>query len=111
MVNWGSLLVQWSFPRPFWKSWRLSKDADEAYVDLCRVTIIFTNTNNVSEWSLCGDYVNCFCVGIFHDFEGQVKYNYKKTMNTISTDGHHDLVLVVIPYYHWLDIAFNGLCL
>ncbi len=32
-----------------------------------------------------------------------------KTMNMISTDDHHDLVLVFMPYYYRLDIDFNGL--
>ncbi len=31
-----------------------------------------------SEWSLCGDHVNCFCVGIFHKSAGKVKYPYQK---------------------------------
>ncbi len=58
----------------------------------------------MSEWSLCGDHVNCFCVGIFHE-------SAPKTMNMISTDDHHELVLVCMSYYYWLDIDFNGLCI
>ncbi len=42
----------------------------------------------MSEWSLCGNHVNYFCVGIFHE---------------------SSLVLVFMPYYNWLDIDFNGL--
>ncbi len=30
-------------------------------------------------------------------------------MNMISTDDHHELVLVFMQYYYWLDIDFNGL--
>ncbi len=33
-----------------------------------------------------------------------------KTMNMISTDDQHELVLVFMPYYYWLDVDFNGLC-
>ncbi len=33
-----------------------------------------------------------------------------KTIHMISTDDHHELVLVFIPYYYWLDIDFNVLC-
>ncbi len=33
-----------------------------------------------------------------------------KTMNMISIDDHHELVLVFMLYYFWLDIDFNGLC-
>ncbi len=33
-----------------------------------------------------------------------------KTMNMISTDDHHELVLVFMPYYCRLDVDFNGLC-
>ncbi len=29
-------------------------------------------------------HVNCFCVGIFHESEGRMKYPYTKTMNLIS---------------------------
>ncbi len=31
-----------------------------------------------------------------------------KTMNMISTDDHHELVHVFMPYYYWLDVDFNG---
>ncbi len=31
-------------------------------------------------------------------------------MNMISTDDHHELVLVFMPYFYALDIDFNGLC-
>ncbi len=34
-----------------------------------------------------------------------------KTMNMISTDDHHELVLVFMLYYCWLDVDFNGLCI
>ncbi len=32
----------------------------------------------VIEWSLSGDHVNCFCVGIFYESAGRVKYPYQK---------------------------------
>ncbi len=58
-----------------------------------------------SEWSLCGDHVNCFCVGLqTHEI------SLPKTMNMISTDKHHELVLVFMMYYYWFDIEFNSLC-
>ncbi len=28
-------------------------------------------------------------------------------MNMISTDDHHELVLVFMLYYYWMDIDFN----
>ncbi len=33
-----------------------------------------------------------------------------KTMNMISTDDHHELVLVFMLYYYWMDVDFKGLC-
>ncbi len=32
----------------------------------------------MSEWSLCGDHVNWFCVRIFHESTWWVKYHYQK---------------------------------
>ncbi len=31
-------------------------------------------------------------------------------MNMISTDNYHEIVLVFMLYYDWLDINFNDLC-
>ncbi len=33
-----------------------------------------------------------------------------KTINMISTDDHHEVVIVFMPYHCWLDVDFNGLC-
>ncbi len=53
--------------------------------------------------------MNCFCVGIFHEYEGRMKYPYTQTMNLdLQTRIHHELVLVFMPYYFCFDyIMFN----
>ncbi len=33
---------------------------------------------NKNKWSLFGDYVHCFCLGIFHESAGWVKYPYQE---------------------------------
>ncbi len=48
----------------------------------CQVTHASHNITRtsewVSEWALCGDHVNCFCVRIFHESAGRVKYPDQK---------------------------------
>ncbi len=38
----------------------------------------YYNKNKWVLWSICGDHVNCFCVEIFHESAGRVKYSYQK---------------------------------
>ncbi len=64
----------------------------------------------MSEWSLCGDHVNWFCVGIFHEYAGWVEYPNQKQWTWSPQSDHCELVLVFMPYYYRLDIDFNGLC-
>ncbi len=63
----------------------------------------------VSDHSVEIMHVKCFCVGIFHESAGLVKYPYQNNENDIHK-WFSELVLVFMPYYYWFYIDFNGLC-
>ncbi len=60
----------------------------------------------VTLWRSCEIFL---CRDISH-VHSTNEISLPKTMNMISIDDHHELVLVFIPYYYLLNIDFNGLC-
>ncbi len=71
------------------------------------VYLLTTKSYNKNQWvvySCLEMQVNCFCVGIFYESEGRMKYPYTKTINLhLQARIHHELVLVFMPYYFCFD--------
>ncbi len=65
------------------------------------------NYYNKNQWEVypCLEIqVNCFCVGIFHESEGRMKYPFTKNNEPdLQTRIHHELVLVFMPSYFCFD--------
>ncbi len=85
--NWDTIPMCWC-----WKwinnivtcimDWRFAPNFKRGYI------YIYYNKNQFMMYPCLEMQVNCFCVRIFHESEGRMKYLYTKTMNLIFRQGY-----------------------
>ncbi len=103
-----------------WHTWYIIKEADTPYILSKRLkhliyylrgwkSDIITRTSEwvITLWRSCELFL---CRNISW-VRRMCEISLPKTIHIISTDDHHELVLVFMQYYYWLDIDLNGLCI